>query len=92
MMTGLINPNSRRLERSLFICSGEWVRALFTYGTNFVIDTNCISVVVFAIALSLHKSPFGELFKATYRADVFLCDLHDLKVVSPVNGLVSDGA
>lgn len=27
--TGLINPNSRKEERSFFICSGEWVRALF---------------------------------------------------------------
>ena len=30
MMTGLIKPNSRSEERSLLICSGEWVRALFT--------------------------------------------------------------
>ena len=30
MMTGLIKPNSRRDERSFVICSGEWVRALFT--------------------------------------------------------------
>lgn len=27
----------RSEERGLFICSGEWVRALLTYGTSFVI-------------------------------------------------------
>ena len=48
-MTGLMKPNSRRDERSFASCSGECVRALFTYGTNFESGTSCISVVVLPI-------------------------------------------
>ncbi len=61
-MTGLIKPNSRRDERSLFICSAECVLALFTYGISFSVDMSCISVVVFnylhLLSSSLYK-PFS---------------------------------
>ena len=43
---GLTNPNSRRLLRSLLICSGECVRALLAYGTSLSIGTSFISDVV----------------------------------------------
>ena len=51
-MIGLTKANSRRLDRSYVICSGECVRALFTYGISLLMSTSCISVVVVIFCLS----------------------------------------
>ena len=48
-MTGFTKPNSRRLERSLLICSGEWVLEFLAYGISLSMLTSYISVVVVII-------------------------------------------
>src|SRR5699024_12403204 len=91
MMTGLIKPNSRSEERSFIICSGEWVRALFTYGTNFVMETSSICVVVLPIVPSLIQTPFSKLLKATEVLNELSCNGYDFRIRLSINGVISNG-
>src|SRR5574344_620780 len=90
MMTGLIKPNLRSEERSFIICSGEWVRALFTYGTNFVMETSSICVVVLPIAPSLIQTPFSKLLKATEFLNELSCNGYDFRIRLTINGVISN--